>query len=269
MPQIDIVRDMYTRMKIKKRIEANRIIGTMGFRDHFSSHSGRHSWDLCGHPVYWWVLKAAANTKYLEKILLWTEVEQAWKDAREMSDKFVIWKRSIEECKEPMWKFVDDLKGLKSRVNTQENWLYRNEKIKELLGFEPTIRVSFQANQPLIRAESVTRLIEKYFEDDIAERAAMVAKIAFPTFHMRQPGYPEYLVPIFEFSYFGNRQERPEIYDVIGSSIQLYTDRLHSMSERMAFVEVGADEKSDIHDEEDLELAILKMRKRLEREKGG
>jgi len=269
MPRIDYVRKMYLEMKVKKRIEANRIIGMIAFRNHFSSHPGRHSWDLCGHPVYWWALKAAVNTKYLEKIILWTEVEQAWKDAREMSDKFVIWKRSIEECKEPMWEFVDDLKGLKSRVNTQEKWNYKDEEIKELLGFEPTIKVIFIANQPLIRAESYTKMIEKYFEDDIAERAVIATRIDYPNLHMRHPDYPEYLLPMPVFGGFMTRQENPESYDVFGASINPYLFRIHSMSTRIVYIEVGEDERLDLHNEEDLELARFKMRKRLEKEKNG
>lgn len=269
MPRINIVREMYTKMKMKKRIEANRIIGTIVFRDHYSSHPNRHSWDLCGHPVYWWAMKAASETKYLEKIFLWTEVKQAWKDAKEMSDKFVIIKRSLEECKEPMWKFVDDLKGSKSRVNIS-GWP-SDEEIREALGFEPTVAVSFPANEPLIRAESYTRMIERYFEDDIAEKAVIATKILLPSLHMKHPDYPEYLLRVCQSgqSGFTTRQERLESYSVHGPTIQPYLGRIHSMSNRIVYVEVGEDERLDLHNEEDLELAKFKMRKRLERKKNG
>lgn len=267
--RIDYVRKMYLEMKVRKRIEANRIVGYIGFRDHFSSHPGRHSWDLCGHPVYWWILKAAVNTKYLEKILLYTEVEQAWKDAKEMSDKFVIWKRSIEECKEPAWKFMDDLKSSKSRINMWKIWDRRDEEMRELLGFEPTLEVFYSANQPLVRAESCTRVIERYFEDDIAEMAVMATRILHPNLHIRHPEYPEYLLPMIEFGTFRARQERPESYDVFGVSIAPYKHRVHGMMERIVYVEVGEDERLDLHDEEDLELARFKMRRRLDRKKDG
>ncbi len=269
MPRIDIVREMYTRMKIKKRIEANRIIGRIGFRNHFSSHPGRHSWDLCGHPIYWWVFKTAVNTKYLEKIILWTEEERAWKDAREMSDKFVIIKRSIEECKEPQWKFVDDLKSSQSRVDIPSRGWPSDKEIKELLGFEPTVVVNFPANQPLIKAKSCARMIEKYFEDDIAEVAVIATRILYPNLHMRHPNYPEYLLPMPIFGGLTTRQERPENYNVFGPTIQPYYGKVLTMSERKVFVEVGEDERLDLHDEEDLELARFKMGKRLEREKNG
>ena len=270
MAKIDTVRGMYTRMKIKRRIDANRIVGTLGFREHFSSHPGRHSWEICGHPVYWWVMKCAMETKHIEKILVWTEDKKAKKVAREMSDKFVIFNRTVEECKEPMWKFVDDLKANKSRVNTQKNWTYRDEEIKELLGFEPTLFVYFAANQPLVRAKSVTKLIEKYFEDDIAETATLAARnIVNPSFYIKDPDYPEYLIRC-GFTDYGTRQERPDTYTPIGPAIIPYhKDKVHSVSSRLVYVEVGGDEISDIHDEDDLELAEFKMRKRLERGEDG
>lgn len=267
MPEISIVRKMHLQMKVKKRIEANRIIGVMGFRNHFSSHPGRHSWDLCGHPVYWWVLKLAAETKYIEKILLWTEVEQAWKDAEEMSDKFVIWKRSIEECREPQWEFLDDLKTSTSRRNLQESWLLRKDKVEKLLGFRPTKVVDFAANEPLIRVEGVNRMIERYFEDDIAEESMMMVRKECPWFYTRNPKYPEYLMHVYHCSWFETRQEYPDCFSSCGSTLLPFPADKVSSSNRVVFVEVGQDQICDIHNEEDLELARLRMQRRLEIEK--
>lgn len=259
--RIDIVRDIHTKMKVKKRIEANRIVGVIGFRDHFSSHPGRHSWDLCGHPVYWWALKTMAEVKYIEKILLWTEVEQAWEDARKISDKFVIWKRPVEECVEPTWYFADDLKTLKSRVTIYENWTFRKEEIKNLLGFEPTVKLIIGANRPLVRAKSVNRLIERYFEDDIAEMAMLVTKNRHPCFHMRHPDYPQYTIPMFEFSNYNTRQEYPSFYICCGAGL-VSLSKVNT-SRRATYIEVGREEEVDIHDEGDLELARFYMEKRL------
>jgi len=267
MSQIEAVREMYTKMKIKKRIDANRIVGAMGFREHFSSHPGKHSWEMCGHPVYWWVMKVAIETKYVEKIVVFTEDKKAQKIAREMSDKFVIFNRTMEECKEPLWRFVDDLKSNKSRINTIGDWVDRPE-VEELLGFEPTLFVYFQANQPLVRASTVTRQIEKYFEDDITEAVYSAVKDYYPaSFYIRDPAFPEYLIRCGFIS--GSRQEEPTTYKPFGHPIMTYKNRLLSCTTRMAFVEVGRDEIADVHDEEDLEWAEFKMKKRLEEENGG
>jgi len=268
MPTIKTVREMYTRMKIERRIAANRIVGTMGFRAHFSSTPDRHSWDLCGRPVYWWTMKTAMETKYIEKIVVWTDDKKAQEVARKMSDKFVIYDRALEECKEPMWRFVDDLKTNKSRVNTQRPWRERGKEIRELLGFEPTLFVYFIANQPLIRAGSVTKLIEKYFEDDIAEWAALVTRTRQGAIYIKHPEYPEYLIPIFNTNIGATRQERLGTYALLGPSIQPYLT-LHSMARRIVYVEIGEDERVDVHSKDDLELAEYKMRKRLEREGSG
>jgi len=267
MSRVDVVREMHTRMKIKRRIDANRIAGAMGFREHFSSHPGRHSWTLCGHPVYWWVMKMATEVKYIEKVVVFTEDKKAQETAREMSDKFVIFNRTMEECKEPMWRFVDDLKTNKSRINTLGDWVDRPE-VKELLGFEPTLFVYLQANQPLVRARTVTRQIEKYFEDDIAEAVYAAVKDYYPaSFYIRDPEFPEYLIRCGFIG--GSRQEEPTTYKPFGHPIMPYKNRIISLTTRMAFVEVGKDEVSDIHDEEDLAWAEFKMRRRLEKEGGG
>lgn len=101
--------------KIQKRIKANKIIGFMAFRDHYSSTPGRHSWLLCGKPIYWWKMREALKSKYLQKIVVWTEVKEAWQVATKMSDKFVILKRRLEECRELTYRVVDDLKTPLSR----------------------------------------------------------------------------------------------------------------------------------------------------------
>jgi len=264
MPEISTVKNMFTKMKIERRIKGNRIIGTLGFRQHYSSHPFRHAWDLCGHPLYWWVMKMAVETKYLEKILLWTEDKEAQKVAREMSDKFVIFNRTVEECKEPMWEFVDDLKSIKSRINTQKSWIERDKEIRALLGFEPTLMVNYAANQPLVRPENVTKLIEKYFEDDTAESARMMVKTEFKTVYIRHPKYPEYFIPYFDIQ-CSSRQELFDTFFYAMPNIEPYKGKIHSMAQRTVGVEIGKDEYADIHNEDDLALAEWKLKQRLEK----
>lgn len=269
---IEADRKMALAIRTRGRIEANRIVGIMGFRQRFSSHEFRHAWDLCGHPVYWWVMKCAVETKYIEKILLWTDDPDAGKAATEMSDKFVVIPRSVEECKEPLWKFVDDRKSMKSRVNhirpPFEGWSGREKELEEALGFEPTLFVFFASNQPLIRAKSLTRLIELYFEDDIAESAHLAIRdMQPPYFFMPDPGHPEYMVPCGFYTGRTGRQERPTTLTPIGHSIVAYKSRIYSIPDRMLYLEVGENQWADIHDEDDLELARLKMEKRLQDER--
>jgi len=270
MSGVEVTRAMYTKMKRERRIKANRIVGIIGFRQHFSSHPNRHSWDLCGHPLYWWVMKCAIETKYIKKILFWTEDKKAQDVARKMSDKFAIINRTVEECREPMWKFVDDLKSFNSRVNhirpPFEFWANRDEEVKEALGFEPTLYVYFATNQPLVRAESVTRLIEAYFEDDIAENARMVLRdYQEPFFWTPDPAHPEYMI-VWGFTGYAGRQARPTTLTPFGPDIITYRGRMHSMAYRTRYIIVGEDEYADIHNEDDLELARVKMKRRIENE---
>lgn len=245
--------------KVKKRIEANRIVGYMLFRDHFSSHPSKHSWDLCGHPVYYWQMKAAAESKYLEKIILWTEVEEAWKSAREMSDKFIVVKRKLEECKEPEWETVDDLKTPISRISLCPGAPGESRGvplIKKTLGFSPTV-VHLVACAPLITSEDIDRLIEKYFENDIAERAYLVSRVE-ARLYICNVQNPQYLFPIWNFQNT-KRQDFPPLYKLLGTMIISYMGMGRS---RWIYVEIPPERAVDIHNQTDLELARFYLEKR-------
>ena len=253
--------------KIQKRIKANRIFGTICFRDHFCSHPGRHSWDLCEHPLYYWKMKAAMESKYLEKILLFTEVEEAWQLAKKMSDKFVVKKRTLKECREPEWIVVDDLKTSRSRKSVYSGDFNRiagdvSKTIIKLLGFEPTIRVNLSACCPLETADDIDKLIERYFEDDLAEQAWIVYK-TLSCLVMKNPKNPKYLLRLFNIAI---RQFGPQLYLLTGTFIRSYewTGR-----EKGVYIEIPPERGIDIHNKKNLELAEFYMRKRLDKLKSG
>lgn len=254
--------------KITKRIRANKIVGYTRFRDHYCSHPGRHSWGLCGEPMYYWALKAAADVKYFEKIVLFTEVKEAQARAKKLSDKFIIVPRKIEECREPEWVIMDDLKRPNSRKpifstgidarGSQE----QTEFITKVTGIEYPVTVWFPASNPLLRSRSIERLIERYFEHDSAELARIVTRI---------PGYlftqnlvhPEFLWPVWYELYTG-RQNHPPLYRSIGAHIWMYQQ---TGFRRTVFVEVPFEEGIDVHDKEKLELAEFYMEKRLRKQR--
>lgn len=242
--------------KIQRRIKANRIVGSIRFRDHFSTCPGRHNWDLCGHPVYWWVLKAAMDSKYLEKVIVCTEVEEALRTAERMSDKFVTIPRTLEECDEPAYHIVDDLKTSESRVEiTAAN---RVEVVEKKLGVVGPLMVGLSPCNPLTTAASVDRLIEKYFEDDLAESAVLVSKVDLKL-HTPDPGNPQYLLPVWNFSSLVRRQQYPPLYSLAGARIVSY----EWMAQRAVYVEVPESEAIEIHDEKDLEKAKFYLEARL------
>lgn len=250
--------------KIEKRIKANKIFGYIPIRDHFGSHPGRMQWDLCGHPLFYWMLKAAAESKYLEKVVIWTEMKNAKKIASEISDKLIVIKRTLEECKEPMWTFVDDLKTPKSKV-----WRYsicsQPEKITQALVFEPTLSALMSANCPLVQAKSIDKLIEKYFEDDWAETAVLVRKTG-PNTWRKNPFLPQYLLPVWHSpGILRNRQEYEQLYEIGGIQIFFYRGIGNFRYGQTVFWEEAWEEGIEVHNEEDLELARFYMGKRLEK----
>jgi len=247
--------------KVEERIKANRIFGYIPIRDHFGSHPGRMQWELCGHPLYYWALKAAAEAKHLEKVIMWTEMKSARKTARQLSDKIIVLERTLEECKEPMKITIDDLKTPKSKM-----WKYSvirdPKKITDALGFEPTLLVLICANCPLIQAESIDRLIEEYYEDDEADSASLVYKTE-PNIWRKNPLLPQYLLPVWQFpGVLNNRQEYEQLYTLGGVKVCVYQGIGKFVWGKMVRVEVPLEEGKDIHDREDLELARFYMEKK-------
>jgi len=248
--------------KVTKRIQANRIVGYTRFRDHHCSHLGRHSWDLCGEPMYYWALKMAAEVKYFEKIVLFTEVKEAQARAKKLSDKFVIVPRTIEECREPEWIITDDLKRPDSRKSIFPTDTRGSQEqsgfVRSVTGIERPFVVWFPASNPLLRARSIERLIERYFEHDSAELARLVTRI--PSYIFTQNlVHPEFLWPVW-FELYIARQNHPPLYCSVGAHIFTYE---RTGFRRTVFVEVPFEEGIDVHDEEELELARFYMERRL------
>ena len=252
--------------KIQKRIKANRIVGLMRFRDSFSSSKGKHSWDLCGYPLYYWKMKVALEIKYLEKIVIWTDIKEAQYLAKEMSDKFVVISTTLDEFKEPIFKYLDDLKTPESRV-PRARILYDladdshvTPEIIEQIGFKPTLSVLLCVCTPLETSKSIDKLIEKYFEDDEAEEAYLVYQIP-PFILTPNLQHPQYLLDVSGFLGQGGRHNLPTMYSPSGTFIRSY--RWTSFT-RKVFVEISEEDGKEIHTKNDLKFAEFYMKKRID-----
>ena len=248
--------------KIKRRIRANRIVALIRFRDHFSSSGGKNSWSLCGYPMYYWPIRAAYRSSYLEKILVWTEVESAREVLAPFSDRVILMERTVEQCREPTWRTVDDLKRPDSRVDVSTNaepYNVLHGKIRDALDFEPTIIVRFSADYPLTRAETFDRVVERYFGDDVAEECRAMT-VAPQYLWQHHPEHPEWLVRTGFSNHANRRQVMPFIYTPASPYIITYP---WCGMKRVAYVLVPFSEAVDVHTKDDLELAEFYMRKRL------
>jgi len=185
---------------------------------------------------------------------------------RGLSDKIIFAERTLEECKEPTWKIVDDLKRHDSRVDVCTHSVIQNllaGKMREALGFEPTVLLRFASNYPLQKTETFDKVVEKYFEDDLAEECRTMTEV-HRYLWQHHPEQPQYLVRT-GFSHHANRrQAMPAIYTPAGPYITSYQ---WTGMKRVAYVLVPRSEGIEIHNKEDLELARLYMEKRLEEEK--
>ena len=263
---IDKVREIeeqeILKAKVRRRVSANCIVALVVFRDHHSSVPGKNSWDLCGKPVYYWSIKAAVESKYLEKVLVWTEVKGVREVLGDMLDKIVFIDRTIDECREPPWKIMNDLKRYDSRVDTGSVVVVQNllgDRIKNALDFDPTLLLKFQVNRPLVRTGTFDRVVERYFEDDIAERCMAVSEIDRVTWQ-NHPDQSKYIVRSGLSNFAVRRQELPAMYVSAGPYITSYE---WTGTQRTVYVVVPYLESIEIHSVDDMEIAELLMKKRL------
>jgi len=259
------LRREFERKQMLKRIKANTITIYTGFRDHFCTHLGRHSWDICGKPMYYWAFKAILGSKYIQKCFVSTEVEEALEMGTKMSDKFVPMKRSLEDCKEPQGVIVDDLKtpnSRKCRVPVDAMADLR-KKEKEVFGsdVEP-VRVGCMLCYPLMTSEGIDRLIEAYFSDVFADKAQLVYKCCH-SLYMKDPT-AGYLMDVAPFAHsFGRRQQSFQMYHSAGCFIPYFPKYSQG---RIVSVEVPVDEGLDVGDEEELRIARIFMEARLNKQ---
>jgi len=246
-------RESLRKAKIAKRIEANNIVGFMRFRDYGGSQPGRHSWILAGKPLYYWKMKVACDCKYLDKVIVFTDIKEALKMAEEMSDKFVPIEQSLTEALEPSYVFVDDLKTPQSRRITERTF----EELAASIGLKDPVKVYLNVPSPLESTQSITKLIEWYFGDDIAE-VAMIATLTEGPHWTLDPRNPKYGMPLWY--YFKARQMRPLLYRVGGSRIEMYP--WHNR-QRTLLVPIPEWEVFEVHSREDLERAELFFNRRL------
>lgn len=233
-----------------------RIIGFIHFRDHYSSNPGKHSWELCGHPVYYWTFKAALQSVYLEKIIVWTEVKAALQMAKEMSARFITIERPLRECREPEWK---NGHSIYSNIHRRQwNVGQREEEAEQILGFKPTVMVRLIADSPLITAEDIDKLIKTFLDTNIPF-IHLGTKLSNPVY------YQDILFAYPGLSLMGIRRQDSSILTYLDQGTRLFKVPRDFSTQREWIVEIPFENAINIHTKEDLELAEFYMKKRVKK----
>lgn len=251
--------------KLERRLKANRVAGFVYFRDHYGSEPGKHSWDLCGRPVYYWTLRAALECKYLEKILVWTEVEEALNMARKMSDKFIVVKRKLSECVEPEFTEIDDLRTPQSEKSIYSGihrfaWTsgFWGREAEDVFGFIPSAIMDLCACAPLAIGSDFDRLVEAYFSVDGVQTAEFVQMIESPVL-IKTGEYGQRLWGIG----MPRQQTIPKLYILTGGRLVGINKGIYYRRWNTALVEIPQERSVDIHSKEDLVLAEFYLKRRL------
>jgi len=231
-----------------------RIIGFIHFRDHYSSHPGKHSWELCGHPVYYWTFKAALESVYLEKIIVWTEVKAALEMAEKMSARFVAVERPLKECREPDRK---NGHSIYSNIHRRK-WLIGQgeQEAEQILGFKPTIMVALHPDSPLRTAKDIDKLIKTCLDKNI------------PFIHLgtRLPHtvyFQDANFSYYAFSLLGIRRQDMSIVAYLPEGTRLFKVPRDFTTQREWIVEIPFENSINVHSKKELELARFYMEKRL------
>lgn len=231
-----------------------RIIGFFFFRDHYSSHPGKHSWELCGYPIYYWAFKAALESVYFEKIIAWTEVKAGLEMAEKMSPRFVAVERPLRECREPEW---ENGHSIYSNIHRRQwNVGQGEEEAEQILGFKPTIMVRLLADSPLTTTEDIDKLIKTYLDTNIPF-IHLGTRLPHPVyFQDANFAYPA-------FSLLGIRRQDMSILAYLPQGTRLFKVPRDFSTQREWMVEIPFENAINIHSKKELELAEFYMEKRL------
>ena len=255
------------RSRLERRLKANRVIGFLYFRDHGCTLPGKHSLDLCGRPVYYWKLRAALESEYMEKILIWTEIQEALDMARDMSDRFIVKKRKLSECVEPEYMVIDDLRTPQSEKSiytafNRHRWhdgYWGDEEAEDIFGFIPSASVNLCCNSPLEMGSDFDRLVEAYYSVDDANEATLACRID-PDIVMKTPG--GFIQPLCYIPGMPRQQMMP-IYTLAGTFLSGKRQGIYYRRWKSILVEVPRNRGIHVHTKEDLALAEFYMNRRL------
>lgn len=267
--------------ELEEEIKSHHILAFVRVRGEGNvrgEHTNRCLWPICGKSMLQWVMKAAKDSKYIDKIAVITDS----KEIKEVLEKI----GGIVIIDLPLWQVMsiprDFTKGTFRRnkprsLQSKEAPIYTTTVdytfyyLNETEHYKPDLWIHIGANDPLITSKILDRLIEGFFKDEEASSINGVTPI-MPSIYTINP-ITKRLFPVFALPSL-DKQKFPPLYRKVGSLLLgLAAKRSHSYFPKAegqeGYVEILPEDNVDVHNEEDLFLAKCYMRRRLAREKGG
>ena len=253
------------RVSFEREIKSYNIVMPMEVRG-CGSHGRRCLWDVCGKPMIQWVLEAAKNSKYINKIAVTTEDRQI-RDVVESLGVLVIPRPSCTAKDYPRDYRTGFYKRVKPRsllhpVAVAQHSLpaYIQWHLENFESYYTDIKVTLNANWPMVTTELIDTMIEVAFA---VPQAAGVGAYCLCTNTWSFINYEKSNVfPIFPEPF--DRQEKFPICRFGGVGIQLDPSQLDYQGGIVLPFPVSEEIALDVHDEEDLYKAQCWMKRRLE-----
>jgi len=232
------------------------------------SHGRRCLWDICGKTSLRWVLEAVTGSRYIDKVVVTTEDEEIAKEAEKVGATVVV--RPFYTSADFPRDFERGTFGRikpRSLIHTKPE-VYTNPKsytlyYLEKTGYVPDLILTADANRPMITPELVDRVIEAFFQDREATAATTFYPI-LPYIYVLNPKVNR-IVPLFTTKF--DRQEALPLYGNGPLTLEGLPSYSSSQGLKVAPVFITREEGLDMHDEEDLFLARVYMKRRLEKAK--
>lgn len=232
-------------MKDFYKKKSEKVVGWFGARCFGSSTPNRLLWDLCGKPLFYWSVKNACMSKFInDKILVHTESEKLRKIAEQAArdtnseGKIIFTDRTYEQCRDMAEYSPPDY-------------------IKSLLGYDEEVVVHLASNYPLIKSIYIDKIIDKFYSDFNAREVMLVNEAEVGNFTVYPKGY---LFPVFDSPWIGQRQKYPPLFKKAGIAVWQFPERKYGS---VAYVEIPKYEGIDIHNKNDLIVARAIMEEEL------
>lgn len=256
--------------ELEREIRKYSIAFLLEVRGSGGSKEKRCLWDICGKPMIQWVLEIVEGSKYPQKIVVSTE-------DREIADLVRGLGHTVVD--RPLDMSLDYPRGytsgrfyrskprslayepIRSKFPTVR--AYTLYWLEEMMGYIPELITKVSVDTPLVRSESLDRVIEKFFKTPNAVSVTSMYPIA-PNLFTINPK-TNYMFPVFYDGYnFCPRQEYPPLFRAASTYIYGSPAVKYSETERNAYIVVEPEEGLMVHEKEDLFLARCFMRRRLE-----
>ncbi len=228
-------------------------------------------WDICGKPALEWILLAAKDSKYLNKIVVITESEQIKEMVKSLNGIALI-DRPLWTSKQLPRDFTQGTfkRGRPRSILSEEALIYNHPEtysgyfLEQTEGYKTDIMINVNATAPLITSEIIDRMIETFFQNEtLAIVIPLYPILPYIRFINQKSNRPVQL--IVEWT---ERQEALQLYNSASFGLRGRASKAVNtpVEGQAGYIVITEEEGLDMHDEEGLFKARCSMKKRLLKE---